>query len=139
MINGNEYSWEDIQVVLPGSSAPVEGVTAIEYTDKKDHVNIYGRGGKPIAMGRGKHEFSGSVKILQSQFEAMQQALPKGRSLTQLSAFNITVSYAPEGGAVKTDLLKSYRFGELKKGMKTGDPNMEIELALVIGDIAYNV
>ncbi len=139
MINGNEYSWEDISVILPGSVSPADGVAAIEYTEKKDHQNIYARGAKPVAAGRGKVDFSGSITLLQSTVEAMQKALPKGKSITSIAAFDITVGYLPEGGVPTVDTLKFCRFGELKKGMKTGDPNMEIQIPLVIGDIEYNV
>jgi hypothetical protein len=139
MINGNEYAWEDIKVVLPGSTRPLDGVVAIEYSEKKDHINIYGRGDKPVAMGRGKREYSGSITLLQSEVEALQRTLPKGRSITDIPAFSIPVSYQPENGPLTVDMLIAVRFGEIKKGMKTGDPNMEIELPLIIGDIQYNV
>ena len=138
MINGNEYAWEDIQVVLFGRV--VEGITAIEYSMKKEHTNIYGRGSKPIAMGRGKNEPTGSITLLQSEVEAIQAGLPKGMSLVDIPAFNIPVSYAPEtGGVVTTDTLFACRFAEVKKGGKQGDANMPVELPLVIGDIGFNV
>jgi hypothetical protein len=139
MINGNEYSWEDINVILPGSLVPADGVTAIEYSEKKDHQNIYGRGAKPVAAGRGKVEFSGSITLLQSTVEAMQKGLPKGKSITSIAPFDITVGYLPDGGVATVDTLKYCRFGEIKKGMKTGDPNMEIQIPLIIGDILYDV
>lgn len=138
MINGAEYSWEDIQVILPGKALPVDGVTGIEYTVKKEHTNIYGRGDKPIATGRGKKEYSGSLSILQSELEALQASLAAGKDITDMAPFQITVAYAPEGGVIKTDILKSVRFGEVKKGMKSGDPNMEIQIPLIIGDIVFN-
>lgn len=138
MINGNEYSWEDIQVLFPGKNSPVDGVAAIEYEVKKDHSNIYGRGSKPVAMGRGKEEYAGSITLLQSEVEALQKTLEKGKNLTNIPAFNIVVSYVPPDGVIVTDQLVQCRFAEIKKGMKSGDPNMEIQLKLVIGDIIFN-
>lgn len=139
MINRNEYAWEDIQVVLPGKALPDDGVTAVEYTEKKEHTNVHARGDRAISMGRGKVEHEGSVTVLQSTLEAMQAALPKGKSLTSLAPFTITVSYAPIGGVATTDRLLFCRIKEVKKGMKTGDPNQEIPLVLAIGNIEYNV
>ncbi len=138
MINGNEYAWEDIQVNILGRL--VEGITAVEYSTKRQHDNIYGRGNKPRAMGRGKKEFSGSITLLQSEVEAIQAALPKGKDLTDIAAFPIVVSYAPEaGGNITTDSILSARFTEVKKGGKQGDTSMPVELPLAIGDILYNV
>lgn len=139
MINQNEYAWEDIQIVLPGKPLPIEGVVAVEYTEKKEHMNIYGRGSKPIRMGRGKTEYEGSITLLQSEIEALQQSLPAGKSLTQMVPFTITVAYAPEGGVSVVDQLLFCRIKEVKKGIKQGDGNMEVALSLAIGDIKYNV
>lgn len=139
IINGNEYSWEDMEIIFLGKPIPMNGVTALSYEEKKEHTNIYGRGDKPVAMGRGKREYSGSITILQSELEAIQRALPSGKSMSDVTGFDITVSYAPKGGEVTTDRLRYCRVGGTKKGMKTGDANMEIELPLVIGDIVYNV
>jgi len=128
MINGNEYAWEDLQVIIEGKSSPIEGITAIEYETSKDHSNIYGRGDEPVAMGRGKKEFSGKMVLLQSEFEAMQQGLPKGKDVTDLAAFGITVAYAPAGGIAVVDQLNYVRIKKFKKGLATGD-----------GKIIYNV
>ncbi len=139
MINNFEYAWEDIKVILPGSSLPSDAVTAIEYNSDKEHTNIYGAGAVPVAMGRGKKEFTGKVTVLQSLLEAMQRSMSAGKDLTDLTPFNITVSYAPEGGVATTDQLVGCRFKKIPKSMKAGDPNQEIEMDLAIFKINYNV
>jgi hypothetical protein len=139
MINGNEYAWEDLQVVMEGKAQPLNGVVEIEYTTKKEHSNIYGKGDKPVAMGRGKREYSGKIVLLQSEFEAIQRSLPGGSDVTQKLPFSITVAYAPAGGEETTDQLTYCRINEVKKGMKTGDGNQLIELPLTIGNILYNI
>jgi hypothetical protein len=139
MINGEEYAWEDIQVIMEGKSVPLIECSAIEYESKKDHVNVYAAGAKPVAMGRGKEEYSGSITILQSGLEAMVASMPRGKKITDRKAFIISVAYAPEAGLATVDVLKYCRVAALKKGMKTGDTHQEITLPLVIGDIDYNV
>lgn len=139
MINGNEYAWEDVQLVFGGESAPIDGFVAIEYTSTKEHSNIHGRGAKPVAMGRGREDFSGTLTILQSELERLQRTMPRGESLTRKAPFNLTVAYAPEAGAQTVDQLLFCRIGEVKKGMRTGDGNMTVELPLTVGDIKYNV
>ena len=132
MINGNEYAWEDMQVVIPGSAGPVDGITAIEYEYKKEHTNIHARGAKAIAAGRGKEDASGSMTLLQSAVEAMQAGLPIGKNLTHIAPFVITVAYAPAGGVSTVDQLIYVRIASFKKGMKTGDGNMTVDCQLVV-------
>lgn len=139
MVNGFEYSWEDVQVVIEGESTPQEGVTEIKYTTEKEHFEIHGRGEDPVKLGRGLKKYSGSVTVLQSLFEALQANVPRGRDITNLRPFNITVSYAPEAGAATTDQLTFCRIKKFEKGMKTEDGNMTIELELAIGKIFYNI
>jgi hypothetical protein len=136
MINGVEYAWEDIQIVIEGKLQPIRGIKAIEYTRKRNHTNIYGAGSKPVAVGRGQVEDSGSITLLQSEVEAMQRSW--GGDITR-KVFGVTVAYAPEGGQEVTDQLLLCRITELKKGMKQGDGNMEVELPLIIGDIKYGI
>lgn len=138
-INGNEYSWEDIQVKMPHKTVPLEGAIDIKYKMSREHKNVYGRGAKPVAMGRGRKTMEGSLKMLQSEFEALQAQIVPGKDATDLILPVISVSYAPEGAAATTDLLLHVRINEFEKGMAEGDPNMEIELPLTIGDIQYNV
>jgi|JI8StandDraft_2_1071088.scaffolds.fasta_scaffold05048_9 hypothetical protein len=137
MVNGFEYSWEDVNLVLFGKL--IEGIEAVDYSVSKSHTNVYGRGADPVAMGRGKKEYSGRLSILQSEFEAIQARIPAGKDITDVAPFSVTVSYAPEGGAVVTDQLTYVRVSSFQKGMKNGDGNMVIELALVIGKIKLNV
>lgn len=140
MINGNEYAWEDLQVVVDGSPLPLTGITGIEYTSKKAHGNVYGRGSKPVSMSRGREEFEGKMTLLQSQLEAWQRTLAKGASLTTKRPFTATVAYAPAIDAVPTvDQLLYCRIGEVTKSFTNEDGNMVVELPLIIGDIKYNV
>jgi len=135
-INGFQYAWEDIEVNILGRI--IEGIVEVEYTTEKEHLNIYGRGAKPVSMGRGRESYSGKLVVLQSEHEAIQSSLPRGSKVTDL-VFPITVSYAPAGGAKTTDILKYCRISKVTKGMKEGDGNMTIEYPLMIGDIDYNV
>lgn len=139
IVNGTEYSWGDIEIMLPGSNIPVNGVTGIEYSGKQEKVAIHARGFKPHKIGRGKKEYSGMVSILQSEFEGMIQALPPGKDLTDLAPAVVTIAYVPEGGVIVTDQLIGVDFSEIKKGMKTGDTHQVIDLPFTCLDIKFNV
>ncbi|HMQ77115.1 MAG TPA: hypothetical protein PKE21_13840 [Flavobacteriales bacterium] len=136
MINGQEYAWEDLQIVVEGKSIPLIGVTGIEYVSKKVHENIRGRGNRPVSMGRGQEDYEGKITILQSELEAMQIALGT-RSLTTRQPFSITVAYAPEVGPPRVDVLQGVRITEVPKGITGDDTHMKIELPLAIFNIKY--
>jgi hypothetical protein len=139
-INGTEYGWVDVRVILPGSTVPVDGVIGIKYKLKREKKNIKGRGGKVVARGRGSKDYEGSITVLQSVFEAIQAGVAAGKDITDIAPFTITVSYAMEGGGtVKTDRLTYTEFTDVEKGMKEGDMNAEIEIPLMIGEIEFNV
>lgn len=138
MINGNEYAWEDIDIVVEGKAVPLQGVTGIKYTSTKEHTNIHGRGSEPVAMGRGKADYSGELTILQSELEAMQEALPGNVPLTQRAPFNITVTYAPADGQTKTDQLIGCRITEQDKGITNDETHMVATLPLTILRVEYN-
>lgn len=138
MINGYEYAWEDITIVM--FDRIINGITDLKYKTKREQVEIYGRGAIPVALGKSKKEFEGSITLLQSEVEALQRSLTTSKDLTDIQAFDITISYIPEGSLQSvTDILKDCRFTEFEKGMKTGDTHREIELPLRIGNIVYNV
>lgn len=138
MINGQEYAWEDVQVVVEGKGIPVTGVKSIEYGNTRVHENIYGRGSRPVSMGRGKTEMKeGTIVLLQSELEAMQQALPPGKSLTDRAAFAITVGYAAETGPRTTDKLLGCRITDVPKKIGGDETHMTVELKFLPFQIIY--
>lgn len=132
MINGFEYAFEDIQCVINGVS--LEGFVDVRYGATKVHTNIHGRTNTPVAMGRGKKDATAAkLVLLQSEFDRLQASTPAGKDPTDWSPFNLTVSYAPEGGVPSTDVVPFCRVNNWEKGMSTEDGNMTIELSLTTG------
>ncbi|MEO8589499.1 MAG: hypothetical protein ABI432_09035 [Flavobacteriales bacterium] len=139
MINGQEYAYEDVTIVVEGKSIPLMGVKGIKYGETKEHTNLYGRGNVPVAMGRGKKEMKeGSLKILQSELEAMQAAMAPGKSIADRKPFAITVAYAAEAGPVVVDKLLGCRITDIPKEISDEDTNMEVELKFLPFAIKYN-
>jgi len=137
MINGQEYAWEDIEIVIAGRL--LVGVQSISYTSRKVHENVYGRGAKPVAMSRGKEEFDGSITLLQSEVEALQKGLERGKNLTHIAPFTVSVAYNPGGdGDIVVDTLQGCRFTEIPKSHGVEETNMVVELPLAVFDIQYN-
>ena len=136
MINGQQYSWEHMQIIR---GSLMIGIQKIEYSATKTHENIMGAGDKPVSMGAGSSDFTGSMTILQSEFEAWQASMPQGKNITHTAPTPIVVSYSIDGITRITDRLVGVRFGEAKKGMSTGDTHMTVEIPLIIFDIKYQV
>lgn len=136
MINGQEYAWEDIQIVVEGKNQPLTNVLAVEYTNKRKHENLMGAGSEPVGMGRGNKEYEASITMRLGEILALQKAW--GGDITK-KVFTVTVAYASEAGAQTVDQLLFCRVNELKKGIKQGDTSMEVELPLTIGGIKYDI
>jgi hypothetical protein len=137
MIQGKEYDFEDIKVKI-FDKEPI-GVTSVKYGHKQETKLQHGTGKHAISYTRGKYEATGEIGLLQSEFEAMQRTLPKGKSLTDIPPFDITVSYAMEGDTnAVTDILKGCFFTEVSKELKTGGEAMEIKLPIIVTRILYN-
>jgi len=134
--NSEEYAWSDINIVIGGR--PVTGIRAIKWTTKRTVTHIYGKGIDPHARTKGNKEYTGSMKLLQSELEALLVSAGANRDVTDLT-FNITVVFAPaSGGIVKTHILENCDIEQFEMGMEQDAAFMEIELPLKIGKIKYN-
>jgi hypothetical protein len=138
MFDTDEYAWADVQVVMLGR--PVIGIRGFRYKVSRTKTNIYAKGSKPVARTRGNKEFEGELVLLQSELEAMQKGLKKGQDITDMKPFDVVYAYAPEDSTdITTDIAKAVEFLEVEKGMAQNDPNMELTLPVIIGDIQFNV
>lgn len=138
MINGNEYAFEDMQCVIMGNS--LQGFVDVSYGTQKVHNNVHGRGNQPMAMSRGKKDSKpAKLVLLQSQFEALQAATPRGKDPTDWAPFEMVVAYAPEGGVITTDVIPNCRVTDFEKGMGTDTENMTVTLNLRTGIPLLNV
>lgn len=138
MFRSEEYAWIDMQIYYLGKL--VTGARGLTYKASQTKENIYAKGSKPVARGRGNKEYEGELRILQSELEALQEAAGRGRDILDIRPFDLVCSYAPEGStSIVTDTLKQVEFNEVEKGMNTGDTFREIVLPISIGDIEFNV
>lgn len=135
-VNTNEYAFSDVAVRFLDRT--IAGFQGVSYKVTQNKVNIYGRGNKPVARGRGNKEYEGTVKVLQSELEALQIAAGKGSDICDILPFDIVVTYEVEGGQATTDTLKGCEFTEQAKELNQGDTHMEIELPITISDIEFN-
>jgi hypothetical protein len=119
----------------------LEGIVAVDYEMKQEKKNIYGRGSNPVSRGRGNKEYEASITLTGKEYSALENSIPKTKTIMDIPPFSIDVMYAPEDGSnlVKKDVLVDVEFTNIKKDAKQGDESMTHELKLIVGKIEYNV
>lgn len=135
MFTTREYDWSKVTVVLAGRM--VTGVRGVEYTESLEKEALYAKGNKPIGIQHGNKSYSGKIKVLQSELQAMKDAAKiTGNDLLELQ-FNIIVAYGNplKGDLVRTDVISGAEFTEVPKSINQGDKMMEIELPFIFLDI----
>ena len=130
--NSREYEWADVSVVAAGRM--ITGIRGVSYTSSQEKEALYGKGNKPHSIQRGNKTFSGAIRLLQSELEALE--LAAGGDALNIS-FNIVVAYGNplKGDVITTDLLVGCEITEIPKGLNQNDKFMEIELPLVLLDV----
>lgn len=130
--NTREYEWSDVSVVAAGRM--ITGMRGVAYTSSQEKEALYGKGNKPISIQRGNKSYSGNIKLLQSELEALERAAG-GDALD--ATFDIVVSYGnpSKGDTISTDLLKGCEITEIPKGLSQNDKFMEIDLPIVMLDV----
>lgn len=132
LINGINYSWSNISVVLFGT--PVVGIVSIEYKHKQKKENNYGAGSKPVSRGYGMDEYEGSIELYVDTWKAIIANSP-GRDVTRIPPMAIQVTFGGFGVLVTKDVLRAVEFLEDPFTAKSGDTKLTVKIPLIIGDI----
>ena len=135
MFNSKEYEWADVTVVMAGRD--VTGIRGVSYTSSQEKEALYAKGNKPHGIQRGNKSYEGSIRILQSELDALNAAA--GGDVLDVN-FNIIVAYGnpSRGDVIRTDLLSGVEITSVPKGLNQNDKFMEIELPLVMLDVIEN-
>ena len=131
LINGMLYSWADIVATINGVP-----LTGIEYGDSQDVVNKYGAGRHPVGRAKGRITPTAKIILYQEEVETIQSQSPNGR-IQDLAPFDITVTYLPDSGIIKTDKIRNVQFSGNSRKWKEGDTGQEVELELVPSHIEW--
>jgi len=135
-INGREYEWADISIVIGG--VPIVGFRKISYKREREKEALFAKGRKAISIQAGNEKVTGSLTFTQSQMEALEVATG-GNVLT--AKVDIIVSYgaeaddiSPASSVISTDVIQGAEFTEYEKGMSQGDKFMEIAMPFLALD-----
>lgn len=132
LINGVNYSWVNISLILFGT--PVVGIVAIDYKKKQEKKNNYGAGQQPVSRGYGNYEYEGSVELYMDTWKAIIAGSPN-RDPFAIPPFDIPITYSGQGVLTSKDVLRSCEFIESGLDTKSGDTKITIKIPLIIGAI----
>lgn len=132
LINGTNYSWGNIKLVLFG--VPVVGITKIDYKKKQVKENQYGLGFEPVSRGYGNIEYEASIEIYVDELRRIKQAAPN-RDLLAIPAFDIQVLYGGAGVQPATDVLRACEFLEDPLSTSQNDTKIVVSVPLIIAGI----
>ena len=137
LINGINYSWGNIRVVLFGTI--ITGITKVSYKTKQKKENNYGMGYMPISRGYGNLEFEASIEIYTDELKQIIAAAPN-HEIMEIPPFDIIVQFEdPATGAFLTqDTLRMCEFTEDGLDAAQNDTKLLVTLPLVVASIERN-
>lgn len=133
LIQGRSYDWADIKVSLLGRV--VEGIKAISWKHSQAKQNNYGAGNQPISRGKGNKEATGSITLTYQEIIAIQNALPPGKVMEDITMFPIVASFTSETNQFVSYVLSHCEFMECGLDMSQGDMDASYAIPLVIGTV----
>src|SRR5690625_7500555 len=136
MINGREYEWADLTLILGGRD--ITGIRGITYTKEMEREALHAKGRKTHSIQSGNETVTGEIRLLQSEYEALVRA--GNGSILGLSR-DALVSYGnpADGEAMTTDRMKGIRFSSKPKEIDQNDKFMEISLPFLAIDIKNQI
>lgn len=132
LINGVNYSWSNISLILFG--VPVVGITSIDYSRKQKKENNYGAGSQPVSRGYGNYEYEGSIELYLDTWKGIIAASPS-RDPMRIAPFDIPITFGGTGVLTQKDVLRAVEFLEDPLSSKSGDTKLMVKIPLIIGAI----
>lgn len=136
-INGREYEWGDISLIVGG--VPIVGFRKVSFKHEREKEAMYAKGRKAHSIQSGNDKITGSITFTQSQFEMLE--LATGGNVLDAKV-DIVVSFGAElnavsvaSAAISTNVIVGAEFTEYEKGMSQGDKFMEIPMPFVALDV----
>lgn len=134
LINGTNYSWANVTLVLFG--VPVVGITKINYKNKQEKKNNFGSGVHAVSRGYGNVEPDGDIEIYLDEWKAIIAKSPNKDPL-QIAPFDIPISFGGSRVSAQTDVLRSVEFLEDPMEANQGDTKLMVKIPLVIGLVEH--
>ncbi len=134
LINGVNYSWRNVTMVLFG--VPVKGIAKISYKKKQEKTNNYGAGDDPTSRGYGRKEYEASIELYRDEWQKIIDVAPTKDPL-EIPPFDIVVCFGGSRVTAKTDILQSCEFLEDAFDANEGDTKLMVTLPLIIAGVKH--
>ena len=129
-----EFSWENCTAYWLGT-IPI-GLTEITASESAPAEAKYALGKKAIAIGNAQSKFSGTMKMLGSQYAILMESLPAGKRLTGLAPSDLTFVLGPnDEGKIETTKIVGLKVTKTDGGFKVGDTHREVSIEWICVDI----
>jgi hypothetical protein len=128
--NSKEYRFANVAVSAFGTT--FQGLRGVSYKKKQEKELLHAQGDKPIGIQRGNISYEGELKILKSDFDALNEAAVAAgyEDLIEMPGFPIIVSYTNDT-KIKVDTLLNVEFTEFDEGLTQGDKFKELSLPII--------
>lgn len=133
---GKLAGWNSITTNMMGRD--VEGIKELEYSDSVEKENGYGAGQYPVGRGSGNYTAKASITLMVEEEIALQQSLPRGKRLADISPFDITAEYEYNGFKYR-DRIRNAEFTGRAVAVKQGDKTIAHKHDLIVSHIDWNV
>lgn len=135
LINGINYSWANITLVLFGN--PVFGITKIKYNRKQKKENNFGAGPYAISRGYGNVEPEATLEFYQDEWRNIIRASPS-KDPFLIPPFDLTVLFGQINGLdIEQDVIRAAEFTEDGFDANQGDTKLLISVPLIVGMIEH--
>ena len=133
LINGIAYSWAQVRLSVAGTD--ISGVEKVTYAESQTMDPVYGAGDRPVDIGMGNIEYSGTLTLHVSEAQKLVAASPSGR-LQDLPFFSVQVSFQ-NGLSIVVHTLQLCKFKNNGVDISQGDVNTTVDLDLFISNIKW--
>ncbi len=134
LYTSEQYSFNDITVVVGGRI--LNGCTGIEIEFGYEHEVIRGKGAKGQAINQKNFDASGTLKLLQSEVEAIFDTWGVDY---QKQYVEITWNFSADGGTLRTHQVKMAKLGKIKLALNQGDSHMVVDVPFAALDVQLDV
>lgn len=137
-INGKYRNYANVRVNAHGATLLTVKEISYDRTDDIDPVKVVGTT-KPIGFTQGNETFTGSITLIAEEVDGIQKGLDKGKSLPDIAAFPISVSYVDDAGLQVSHKLEACKYKKnSRSSSSSSNGEQTVEIPLYIHDIDWD-
>jgi len=133
LVNGRAYSHSEIQIIYLG--VPLPSATSIDYGEDQDKAFNHGTGNRPVSLGYGAINASGSIELSMNDIEALRDVAPNG-SLLFIPPGDLLIVFTNPQKPL-THVIKNLVWTTDRPSSSQGDTDIKLTLDFVAAEIKW--